>query len=62
MEAIGSLQFATDNPNLIAGTGSMDQNGSLDIGHDDPNPLSDMYQGRRDNESGGCDDIQMIDR
>jgi len=62
VEAVGSLQFATNNPNPIPGTGSMDQDGSLYIGYDDPNPLSDMYQERRDDESGRSDDIQIVGR
>jgi hypothetical protein len=62
VEAIGSLQFATNDPNPIPGTGSMDQNENLDIGHDDPNPLSDMNQERRVDERGGSDDIQMVER
>jgi len=62
VEAVGSLQFATDDPNSIPGTESMDQDGNLDIGHDEPNPLSDMNQERRDDERGGSDDIQMVER
>jgi len=59
------LQFATNNPNPIPGTGSMDQDGSLHIGHDDPNPLPDMVninQERRDDEIRGSDNIQIGDR
>jgi len=62
VEAISGLQFATNDPNQIPGTGSIDQNGSLDIGEDDPNSLSEMYRERRDDESGKSDDIQIVGR
>ena len=62
VEAIGSLQFATDNPNLIQRTGSMDQNDSLQIGDDHLNPLSDMDQERRDEEICGSGDIEIVER
>jgi len=55
VEAVGSLHFATDRPNSILEIESMDQDGH--IGHDDSNPLSDMYQERRNDQSGGSDDI-----
>ena len=60
---VGSLQFASHNPNPIPGTGSIEgHNGSLRIGDDNPNPLSDMHQERRGDEIGGRDDIQILER
>ena len=65
-EAVGSLQFAADDPNSIPEAGSIDQDRSLHIGHDDDlNPLPVMRninQERRDDEIGGGDDIQIVDR
>ena len=62
-EAVGSLQFAA---NPIPDAGSIDQDRSAHIGHDDdPNPLpvmGNINQERRDEEIGGSDDIQIVDR
>ena len=62
-EAVGSLQFAA---NPIPEAGSIAQDRSSHIGHDDDlNPLQVMGnidQERRDDEIGGSDDIQIVDR
>ena len=62
-EAVGSLQFAA---NPIPEAGSIDQDRSSHIGDDDDlNPLpvtGNTNQERRDEEIGGSDDIQIIDR
>ena len=63
-EAVGSLQFAA---NPIPEPGSINQDRSSHIGHDDDlNPLpvmGNINQGRRDDdEIGGSDDIQIVDR
>ena len=61
-EVVGSLQFAA---NPIPEAGSIDQD-SAHIGHDDDlNPLQVMGnidQERSDDEIGGSDDIQIVDR
>jgi len=63
VEAVGSLQFAA---NPIPEAGSIDQDRSAHIGHDDDlNPLpvmGNINQERRDDEIGGSDDIQIVDR
>ena len=63
VEAVSSLQFAA---NPIPAAGSIDQDRSSHIGHDDDrNPLpvmGNIDQERRDDELGGSDDIQIIDR
>ena len=62
-EAVGSLQFAA---NPISEAGSIDQDWSAHIGDDnDLNPLpvmGNINQERRDDEIGGSDDIQIVDR
>ena len=62
-EAVGSLQFAASP---ISEAGSIDQDRSSYIGHDnDLNPLpvmGNINQERRDDEIGGSDDIQIVDR
>ena len=62
-EAVGSLQFAA---NPIPELGSIGQDRSSHIGHDDDlNPLpvtGNINQERRDDEIGGSDDIQIVDR
>ena len=66
VEAVSSLQFAADDPNPIPEAGSIDQDRSSHIGHDDDlNPLpvmGNINQERRDDEIGGSDDIQIVDR
>ena len=61
-EAVGSLQFAA---NSIPEAGSISQDSSH-IGHDedlDPLPvMGNINQERRDDELGGSDDIQIVDR
>jgi len=62
VEAVGSLRFAADHSNSIAGTESIDHDGSLRIGHDDPNPLPETVNvngERRDDESGRSDNVQI---
>ena len=62
-EAVGSLQFAA---NPIPEAGSIDQDRNSHIGDDDDlNPLpvtGNINQERRDDEIGGSDDIQIVDR
>ena len=62
-EAVGSLQFAA---NPISEAGSIDQDRSSHIGHDDDlNPLpvmGNIDQERRDDEIGESDGIQIVDR
>jgi len=62
-KAVGSWQFGA---NSIPEAGSIDQDGSSHIGHDDDlNPLpvmGNINQERRDDEMGGSDDIQIVDR
>ena len=63
VEALGSLQFATDDPR----TGSISQDGSLSSGPYDPNVTPELEmisiaKERRDDDIGGIDEIQMIDR
>ena len=62
-EAVGSLQFAA---NPVPEAGSIDQDSSSYIGHDDDlDPLPEMgniNQERRDDEIGGSDDIHIVDR
>ena len=62
-EAVGSLQFGA---NLIPEAGSIDQDRSSHIGNDDDlNRLllmGNINQERRDDEIGGSDDIQIVDR
>ena len=62
-EAVGSLQFAA---NPIPEPGSINQHRSSHIGDDDNlNPLpimGNIDQERRDDEIGGSDDIQIVDR
>ena len=60
-EAVGSLQFAA---NPISEAGTIDQDRSSHIGHDDDlnNPLpvmGNIDQERRDDEIGGSDRRQM---
>ena len=67
VEAISTLQFnaPVDNPNSNLGTGSINQDGSLYIVHDDLKAGSEMFninRERRDDDSSGSGDIQMIDR
>ena len=65
VEAVDSLQFAA---NPIPEAGSIDQDRSSHIGHDDdlhPPPGMgnlNINQERRDDEIGGGDDIQIVDR
>ena len=63
VEAVGSFQFAA---NSIPEAGSIDQDRSSHIGHDDDlNPMpvmGNINQERRDDEIGGRDDIQIVDR
>ena len=63
VEAVGSLQFAA---NPIPEAGSIDEDRSSHIGDDDDlNPLpvmGNINQERRDDEIGGSDDIQIVDR
>jgi len=62
-EAVGTLRFGADDPNPA---GSIDQDRSSHIGYDDDlNPLpvtGNINQERRDDEIGGSDDIQIVDR
>ena len=62
VEAVGSLQFAG---NSIPEAGSIVQDRSSHIGHDDDlNPLpvmGNINQERRDDEIGGSDDILIVD-
>ena len=60
-EAVGSLQFAA---NPIPDAGSIDQDRSAHIGHDDDlnSVTGNINQERRDDEIGGSDDIQIVDR
>ena len=62
-EAVGSLQFAA---NPIPEAGSISQDRSSRIGdEDDLDPLpvmGNINQERRDDEIGGSDDIQIVDR
>ena len=62
-EAVGSLQFAA---NPIPEAGSIDQDRSSHIDDDDLNSLpvtGNINQERtRDDEIGGSDDIQIVDR
>ena len=57
VEGVGSLQLALDDPNPIPEAGSIDQDRSLHIGHDDElNPLpvmGNINQERKDDEIGG---------
>ena len=63
VEAVDSLQFAA---NPIPEAGSIDQGRSSHIGDDDdldPLPvMGNINQERRDDEIGGSDDIQIVDR
>jgi hypothetical protein len=64
VEAVGSLQFAADHPNPIAGMGSLSEDGNLGIEPDDLNAHLEMVnisQDGRDNDE-GSDEIQMVDR
>jgi len=64
VETVGSLQFATDQPNSIVGMGSLSEDGDLGIELDDMNANLEMVnisQKRRDNDD-GSDEIQMVDR
>jgi len=60
-EAVGSLQFAA---NPIPESGSIDQDSDSHIGHDDDlnSVTGNINQERRDDEIGGSDDIQILDR
>jgi len=61
VDAIGSLQFAADHPNLIVGRGSLSEDGNLGIEPDNLNGNLEMVnisQERRDDD----DEIQMVDR
>ena len=64
VEAVGSLRFEAADPNSIPGTGSISLDGSLHTGPHDPNSIPEMIsiEERREDDIGGSDDIQMIDR
>ena len=64
VEAVGSLRFEAANPNPIPGMGSISLDGSLRTGPHDPNAIPDMIsiEEGRDDDIGGSDSIQMIDR
>ena len=67
VEAVGSLRFnAVDDPNPNLGTGNISQDGSLDIGLDDPAnaglEMVNISQERGDDDIGESDDIQMVYR
>jgi len=65
VETVGSLQFAANDLSLISGTESISPEGSLYIGPDDSNAIPEMInitQERRDDDIGGSDDIQVVDR
>ena len=60
VEAIGSLQF-------VPRTGSISKDGSLRIEPHDPNARPELEmisirEQRRDDDIGGSDDIQMVNR
>ena len=54
VEAVGSLQFAVDNPNPVLGTGSIS---GLRVGPNDPDPILERAYISQDR-----DDIEMVDR
>ena len=62
VEAVGSLRFG--GADLNPGAGSNSEDGSLHIGPHDPNAIPEMIsiEERRDDDIGGGDDIQIVDR
>ena len=61
-EAVGSLQFAVEDPNPIPGTGSISQDGSLHIELDDATPIAEIVNISQDERDDASDDIQIVDR
>jgi hypothetical protein len=64
VEAVGSLRFEAADPNAMPGTGSIGLDGNLRTGPHDPNAIPDLMsiEERRDDDIGGGDDIQIVDR
>ena len=64
VESVGSLRFEAADPNAMPGTGSISLDGSLRTGPHDPNAIPEMtsIEERRDDDIGGSDDIQIVDR
>jgi hypothetical protein len=67
VEAVESLRFAADDPNPIPRTGSISEDGSLRIKPQDSNAILELEmisirEERRDDDIGGSDDIQVVDR
>jgi hypothetical protein len=64
VEAVSNLRFEAADPNAVPETGSISLDGSLRTGPHDPNAIPDMtsIEARRDDDIGGGDDIQIVDR
>jgi hypothetical protein len=64
VEAVGSLRFEAADPNAVPGTGSISLDGSLRTEPHDPNAIPEMtsIEERTDDDIGGGDDIQIVDR
>ena len=65
VKAVGSFRrFEAADPNPIPGTGSISLDGSSRTGPHDPNAIPEMIsiEERRDDNIGGDDDIQIVDR
>ena len=64
VEAVSDLKFEAADRNPIPGTGSISLDGSLRTGPHDPNAIPEMIsiEERRDDDMGGDDDIQIVDR
>ena len=62
VEAVSSLRFG--GADLNPGMGSINEDGSLRIGRHDPNAIPEMIsiEEGRDDDIGGSDDIQIVDR
>ena len=64
VEAVSSLRFEVADPNPIPGTGSISLDESLCTGPHDPDAIPEMtsMEERRDDDMGGDDDVQIVDR
>ena len=60
-EAVGSLQFAVDNPNPVPGTGCISDDGHLRVRPIDPDPiLVRVHISQERNDIGSSDDIEIV--
>jgi hypothetical protein len=64
VDAVSSLRFEVADPKAVPGTGSISLDRSLCTEPHDPNAIPEMksIEERRDDDIGGDDDIQIIDR